>query len=305
MNIRPYFLICITILLAASANGQKKDINSDPDKQEHIEEEVFNIVEQMPRFPGCEDMRAPESQKMECSKKKMFEYVYGNLTHPIEAKEKGIEGRTVVHFTIEADGRINDVQLLRDIGMGCGEASVAVIQKMIDDHVIWTPGRQRGKAVRVQFTLPIKFKYPGLEPAIADTDTEEIFKVVEQMPRFPGCDSEGMSTETIDACSGKKMLEYVYMNLRYPAKARENGIEGTTVVQFVVQKDGTVADIKLIRDIGGDCGAASYAVIQKMVDENITWTPGMQRGKAVKVLYTLPIKFKLEGPSRKWWQFWK
>lgn len=123
---------------------------------------------------------------------------------------------------------------------------------------------------------------------------EEIFKVVEQMPRFPGCEDKGTEKEKED-CAKTKMLEYIYSNLKYPAIARENGVEGQVVLQFVVDKDGSITDTKIVRDIGAGCGEAASKVVDGMNNMGKKWLPGKQRGRPVRVLYTLPVKFKLEG----------
>ncbi|MBK8517371.1 MAG: energy transducer TonB [Saprospiraceae bacterium] len=123
---------------------------------------------------------------------------------------------------------------------------------------------------------------------------EEIFKVVEQMPRFPGCEDKKTEAEK-ELCAKTKMLEYIYKNLKYPAIARENGVEGQVVLQFVVDKDGSITDTKIVRDIGAGCGTAAETIVNGMNDMGKKWTPGKQRGRAVRVLYTLPVKFKLEG----------
>jgi protein TonB len=119
----------------------------------------------------------------------------------------------------------------------------------------------------------------------------EIFKVVEQMPRFPGCEDQGPEKEE---CAKTKMLQYIYENLKYPAIAKENGVEGMAVLQFVVTETGKVDDVKIVRDIGAGCGDAGKKVVEAMNNLPERWTPGKQSGRPVKVLYTLPIKFKLE-----------
>jgi protein TonB len=124
---------------------------------------------------------------------------------------------------------------------------------------------------------------------------DKIFSVVEQMPRFPGCEDMSGSKEEKEACATKKMLEYIYSNLKYPAIARENGIEGQVVIQFVVAKDGSIEDIQLVRDLEGGCGEAAVKIVNGMNSLPQKWTPGKQRGRPVKVKYTLPVKFKLEG----------
>jgi len=115
--------------------------------------------------------------------------------------------------------------------------------------------------------------------------------VVEQMPRFPGCEDSGGSKEEVKKCAEDKMLQFIYKNLKYPAIARENGVDGMCVLQFVVDKSGNVTEAKIVRDIGAGCGDAAMKVVEKMPQ----WIPGKQRGRAVKVLYTLPVRFKLEG----------
>jgi len=104
----------------------------------------------------------------------------------------------------------------------------------------------------------------------------EIFTIVEQMPSFPGGD--------------EAMMKYIYGNIKYPAMARENDISGLCVVSFVVMEDGSIESIEVKRDIGGGCGDEAKRVVLSMPK----WEPGKQRGKAVRVAYNLPVRFKLE-----------
>ena len=124
----------------------------------------------------------------------------------------------------------------------------------------------------------------------------EIFKVVEEMPLFPGCsDVEGNYLAKKD-CSQMKMMEYIYKNIKYPKKARERGIQGTVIISFIVEKDGKLSNYKIKRDIGGDCGKAALDVVKTMP----RWIPGRQRGVNVNVRMNLPVKFRLgSGPQKK------
>ncbi len=105
----------------------------------------------------------------------------------------------------------------------------------------------------------------------------EIFTVVEQMPTFPGGDAE--------------MIKYLSNNIKYPSIARDNGIEGTVVLEFIVDENGKISEIKVKRDIGGGCGAEAIRVVNQMPQ----WKPGKQNGRPVKVRFNLPVRFKLEG----------
>jgi len=85
---------------------------------------------------------------------------------------------------------------------------------------------------------------------------------------------------------------FIGKNLKYPKDARESSVQGKAIIQFVVNKQGKLQELKLLRDPGSGCGDAALEVIKKMKDE-ITWIPGKQRGQKVKVQFTLPITFKL------------
>lgn len=105
---------------------------------------------------------------------------------------------------------------------------------------------------------------------------DEIFQVVEQDPEYPG--------------GVEALYKFIQQNLKYPQLAKENNITGRVFVQFVVEKDGSVSNVKAARDIGGGCGAEAVRVIKSMPK----WTPGKQRGKAVRAAYTLPVNFVLQ-----------
>lgn len=105
----------------------------------------------------------------------------------------------------------------------------------------------------------------------------EIFTVVESMPSFPGGDVARM--------------KYLQENIEYPQMARESGIQGTVYVTFVVETDGSVTDVRILRGIGGGCDEEAIRVIKNMPK----WNPGMQRGKPVRVQFNMPIKFTLQG----------
>lgn len=105
---------------------------------------------------------------------------------------------------------------------------------------------------------------------------EEIFTVVENDPEFPG----GMDA----------LYKYLRENIKYPQIAKENNITGRVFVTFVVEKDGSIANPRILRDIGGGCGAEAIRVVKSMPK----WNPGKQRGKPVRVQFNLPVMFNLQ-----------
>lgn len=106
---------------------------------DYKEDEIFRVVEEMPEYPGGE--------------KALFQYLYKNINYPQLAADAGISGKVYVSFVIEQDGSVSQIELLSGIGAGCDKEAMRVIANM----VTWKAGKQRGKEVRVKFTLPINF----------------------------------------------------------------------------------------------------------------------------------------------------
>ena len=117
---------------------------------------------------------------------------------------------------------------------------------------------------------------PPAPPALEEPKEEEPFAYVEQMPTFP----DGQEA----------MYKYIYEKIKYPAIARENGIAGQVIVQFVVSKEGDIQKAKVVRGIGGGCNEEALRVVNGMP----RWKPGKHNGRAVPVTFTLPIKFVLQ-----------
>lgn len=116
-------------------------------------------------------------------------------------------------------------------------------------------------------------------PEAVPTDSvakENAYDVVEQMPEFPG----GM----------KELLKFLQDNLKYPESAKKNNVQGRVIVQFVVEKDGTPTEFNVVRSVDPDLDAEALRVLKTMPK----WKPGMQKGEAVRVKYTVPVTFRLQ-----------
>ena len=111
-----------------------------PDEEPDDEGEIFMIVERQPSFPGGEA--------------KLKKFLSDNLKYPVSCAEAGISGRVVCQFTVNKDGKIVDIKVLKSVHPDLDAEAIRVIKKM----PAWTPGQQGGKNVRVRFNLPIKFK---------------------------------------------------------------------------------------------------------------------------------------------------
>ncbi|HMU05890.1 MAG TPA: TonB family protein [Saprospiraceae bacterium] len=121
-----------------------------------------------------------------------------------------------------------------------------------------------------------------------ETRQKTIVTVKEVVPMMASCIQE--SLEERKACSDQTILQYVYRSLRYPRQDRENDVSGQAIAQFTIDKDGSVVDVKVIRGI---CQSIKDEVT-RVITNMPPWNPGYQNDKPVRVLYTLPVKFKLE-----------
>ena len=139
-----------------SKNSKPPVIIDEPD-EEIIEDAEFVVVEDMPSFPGCEDLSTNEERKA-CTEKSLMSYIYNSIRYPSVARDNGIEGLVVVSFVINKEGKIEKANVLKDIGGGCGDEALRVINTMNDMPQDWTPGRQRSQNVNVRFNMPVRFR---------------------------------------------------------------------------------------------------------------------------------------------------
>ncbi len=155
-NVNVEFMLPVKFQLDDKEAGGKHDEVFKVVGEMH--EEVFKVVEEMPRFPGCEQSEMDAKQRKQCADQKMLQFIYEHVQYPQTAKDAGIEGVSVVQFTVNKVGLLEDVKILRSIGYGTDEVVLDIIDRMNAMPERWIPGRQRGKIVKVRFNLPIKFK---------------------------------------------------------------------------------------------------------------------------------------------------
>ena len=118
------------------------------------EDVVFKIPDEMPLFNGCSNFQDSYTSAKDCSTKEMLEFIYYNIKYPAEAVKKKVEGTVVIRMIIDYKGEIQNPEIVRDIGAGCGEEALSIIKKMPP----WIPGKHEGKSVGTFFNIPIKFK---------------------------------------------------------------------------------------------------------------------------------------------------
>ncbi len=126
---------------------------------------------------------------------------------------------------------------------------------------------------------------------------EEFDTVPERMPIFSGCENLGLSYDEVRTCAGKKMLEFIYFNIKYPEAAQNNGVEGTVVLSFIVNKEGTVSNVTVVRSVGHGCDEEALRVVESFP----RWIPAIENGEYRDAKLNLPIHFRLEtsAPRKK------
>jgi TonB family protein len=258
-------------------------------KNKSVGDSIYQVVEQMPEFPGGVEA--------------MMQYVVDNVKYPQDAINEGKSGRVFVSFVVEKDGRVSNVKVMKGVCESIDKEAVRVVSSMPR----WYAGMHKGEPVRVRYMMPIKFQARDLtgdgetDAAMVrmedenghsyhidrsvETDNQRkagmkpdkngVYQIVEEMPQYPGGE--------------KAMMEYVAKNVAYPQEARDKEISGRVFVSFVVEKDGSIGEVKVMRGIGGGCDEEAVRVIKGMPK----WKPGKQEGKPVRVSYMMPINFKL------------
>jgi TonB family protein len=202
------------------------------------------------------------------------EWVQKNLIYPEVAKENGIFGRITLQFAVNSQGKVVDVKVLRGVDPSLDNEAIRVVTSSPD----WVPAKQSGKNVKQQFVMPVVFPQGEKASTINQQNGDEpAFVFVEEQALFQG--------GTLDV-----FREWVQKHLIYPDEAIKQGIFGRITIQFAVNSEGKVCDIKIIRGVHPSLDAETMRV----VGQSPVWTPAKQGGKKVKQLFVIPVIFQLQ-----------
>jgi len=248
--------------------------------------EVFTFVEKMPEFPDGE--------------RELFRFLRENIDYPPEIEQRGISGQVVSQFVVNSDGSISDIKIIRSLDPLLDAEVVRVIEAMPN----WIPGKKNDEAVNVQFSLPVRFQIEAQEIVeVQETMSwhEMNIEQIEQLLFRATINLDGMIvSEGFELKEGERLpefpggrqalMQFLSNHIRYPVYAQEKGIQGRVVVQFVVNIDGSVVDVQVARSVHPSLDAEAVRVVQAMP----RWTPAIQRGKKVRVIFTMPFNFRMQ-----------
>ncbi len=218
---------------------------------------VYGMVDVLPAYPGGEDA--------------LLRTVWSRMVYPPECMRDSVEGRVMVSFVVEMDGRVSHVQAIRSPHPALSAAAENALRGLHG----FTPGRIAGKEVRTKMVLPVMFRLGGSPQRDEQRGTGTVWEEPdERMPEFPG--------------GNQAMAEWVGRHLKYPKKAPARCMDGKVYVSFVVETDGTITEVKTLKSPHPDMTVEAEKVIRKMPK----WKPSTRNGVPVRMKWVLPILFK-------------
>lgn len=180
----------------------------------------------MPEYPGGE--------------KAIRKDISETVKYPDEAKKKGISGKVYVSFVVDENGKVKDAKIARGVDPMLDKESLRVV----NDLKTWVPGKEKGKAVKVVYTVPINFALDSKTPVKKNGD---VYFTADVMPKYPG---------------GEDVLKKFLMeNVEYPATAKKEKVQGKVYVSFIVDKNGAVADAKIARGVAPSLDQEALRVV--------------------------------------------
>ena len=238
--------------------------------------------------------------------KALQEFIEKEKKYPDEALKKREEGAVYVVFTVDTLGNVVHPKVATSVSPSLDSEALRIVRKMPK----WIPSREGGKNINMDFTVIIRFYAPpnpdeiffkldcGLPKELeAPADTNKIYDVVDTMPSFQG-----------------DLTTYLYNETRYPAIAEGTGAEGRAIVTFVVERDGSISRVEVVKSLASDFAikitdymtaeyrqkAKAYNKALQAMDEEAArviksmpkWNPGKYHDEVVRVKFTLAVSFK-------------
>lgn len=225
------------------------------------EGDAYLIVDEMPAFPGGDEA--------------LIRYIALNTRYPKEAKDKNIQGRVITRFKVNEDGAVSDVSVLKGIDTYLDNEALRVVGTIPR----FTPGKLKGVTVPVWYMVPIVFALKDDSPQRPSrytvTGTDTIYSYTREMPIFHG--------------GNVALRKYKEDNVNYPQELKNLGIEGVVLLRFIIDKNGTLSDIRIMQGALPSLDAEAIRVTKSMP----AWQPGKEKGKAVKFIYFTGFEFLL------------
>ena len=237
---------------------------------------VYTFAEEMPLIPNCANYDTTAAAKQKCTQDLLINYIYQNVQYPDSARFKGIEGTVVLSFVVGRDSTIKDGKVVRDIGGGCGEAALYVINAMNPLNLKWVPGKKGGTPVDVQMTIPVKFKIKEVPPYVL-VGRDTVYTTWDKPVAYKG--------------GTAALTEYISNNLKYPTAGVAACEVGIIEVKALVDATGSVDILEMIdySDLGMDFQFEAISMVTASVGQ---WEAAEYKGRKVPTSYPVRVSFK-------------
>lgn len=273
-----------------------------------FEAEQAEALKSAPSFPGGEEA--------------MYSYLAKHIRYPEEAAKNDIQGRVIVQFRVAKDGSLSEFKVVEGVDPLLDAEAIRVVKSMPK----FVPATENGDAVAEWFTLPINFRLSADDSeymyildgksvsaddirnldkndidgttVLAGDKAKELFgekaakgAIVVQTKAYATEQAKLKETAAHFEGGDEAMFVFLNRNLRYPEEAAEKNIQGRVIVQFKIQKDGSITDAKVARGVDPQLDAEAIRVVESMPK----FVPATKDGEPVAVWYTMPINFRLSG----------
>jgi TonB family protein len=263
------------------------------------QEEIPIIVEEMPTFLDCENDSISTKR---CTERKLLAYINTNIKYPKDALNNGTKGLVVVTFVVNKEGKIEAAKTLKDIGDGCGDEVIRVINTMNEGRIKWTAGKQKGEKVKVRYNVPVRFKLPKeFQTVETKTLSKTLSPKVNDRIAILGVDCLFQVDSIYQReCTDDNLLEYIWQNINL-FKLDETKAYGAAVVSFVINTKGMIEDIKITKSANKILDNEVIRVFQSMNNAGLRWRPAVKDGMFINTRYSFPYSIKIieEGVFKK------
>lgn len=258
-----YYLLGGLFLLCAWCSAQNDTINP------------VNVASEMPRFPGCE-FYTDASLKKKCAEEKLLGFIYQNIVYPDSAIANNIEGTVVLQFVVTKTGDIVQPKILKDIGHGCGEEALRMLDLMKEQNIVWSPGNNNGTPVDVTFNMPVRFKIKVPLPYVV-MDGDTIWTEYDQAPSY----KEGEEA----------LATYFLENLKYPSSGLDSCQVGVIACELLIRKNGQAIALSMYNysNLNDDFVFEAIRVVSSTSGK---WNIAQLNGEDVAVPYPVRLTFR-------------
>jgi TonB family protein len=244
-----------------------------------IDTTIYDVVQMPPRFPVCEGLDTTIAVKQKCAEQQLLAFFYQNINYPYEARRQNIEGTIVVRFVVEKDGTISNSEVMRDIGAGCGEEALRIVNAMNGLGLKWVPGLQNGQPVRARYVLPIKFKLQA-PPDFEIVQGDSVWTVFDKPLQFIG--------------GRDSLANFLAEKLKYPEVGNDSCLIGNIDVKVLVRDNGDVRVLEMTdyNALGDDFW---YEAINATTSTIGHWELAEHNGRKVPAAFDMTMGFSPVG----------